>query len=205
MTEIQGNREQRPTRASRTAAPVVSRAQGTMASIEDFLELAWVRPELQTMPHAEPAPPDGDRDQRRWLLFAPAENRVDAVDAHERRWPGAAALAQWLGEEDGVWDAAPWAAAITPAAQQCATAVPRVPSPHRGASPQAMSHEPVLRHTPPAAPFRACGYLVRSRVAAASVGSACLLQRHRRQGACRWTGGWGLLVAARSSLPDASL
>ena len=48
MTEIQGNREQRPTRASRTAAPVVSRAQGTMASIEDFLELAWVRPELQT-------------------------------------------------------------------------------------------------------------------------------------------------------------
>ena len=205
MTEIQGNREQRPTRASRTAAPVVSRAQGTMASIEDFLELAWVRPEQQTMPHEEPAPPDGDRDQRRWLLFAPAENRVDAVDAHERRWPGAAALAQWFGEEDGIWDAAPWAAAITPAAQQCATAVPRVPSPHRGASPQAMSHEPVPRHTPPAAPFRACGYLVRSRVAAASVGSACLLQRHRRQGACRWTGGWGLLVAARSSLPDASL
>ena len=71
-----------------------------MASIEDFLELAWVRPEQQTMPHEEPAPPDGDRDQRRWLLFAPAEIRVDAVGAHERRWPGAAALAQLWGEVD---------------------------------------------------------------------------------------------------------
>ena len=89
-----------------------------MASIEDFLELVWVRPEQQTMLPEEQAPPDGDRDQRRWLLFAPAEIRVDAVGAHERRWPGAAALAQLWGEVDEDGDAAPWATAIMPAAQQ---------------------------------------------------------------------------------------